>query len=507
MERLLALCLRVALLGVAVVLVASACSGDGDESAEESAPSASPTSDAPTSDDGAGETTSGSDDEAPGDTGATTVSFSADVLPIIEGVCARCHTEDGPGTSHLRLDSVGDVAGASTAIAAAVGGAVMPPWPASDASIPFFDNWSLPAADRDAVVEWASSGGGVDTDPDRPIVSTAGVDRLDGVDLVLTADRGYDGAEGQPDEYRCFVYDPGFTEDRWILGYEFVPDNTEVVHHAIGYLVDGSRRERAAELEAEDPDNGGWSCFGGSRLGQDDIFLGWAPGQRPGRFPDGSGLRVGADDFIVVQVHYHFDTEAPEDFSALHLDLARPGSAALDEVVVLEFVAPAEIPCAADEEGPLCDRRAAFDAAVAKYGREGVQADGILGLCGQSPSDFAAMTDGTASSQCDHRVGEAGQLVGVLGHEHEIGASFRMTLNPDTPEELVLLDIPRWDFDWQFNYVPLDDIRVEPSDIVRIECAWDRSLRRPDLEPAYVLWADGTNDEMCFSTITVRRSR
>jgi len=69
-----------------------------------------------------------------------------------------------------------------------------------------------------------------------------------------------------------------------------------------------------------------------------------------------------------------------------------------------------------------------------------------------------------------------GQIVSVLGHEHELGNSFRLTLNPDTPEERVLLDIPRWEFGWQFNYYPVEDIIVQP----------------------------GTLDEMRFGTMTVR---
>jgi len=58
----------------------------------------------------------------------------------------------------------------------------------------------------------------------------------------------------------------------------------------------------------------------------------------------------------------------------------------------------------------------------------------------------------------------------VFGHEHELGASFKMTLNPDTPEELVLLDIPVWDFDWQLIYEPTDSIIIDYGDTIRIEC-------------------------------------
>ncbi|MEL6981222.1 MAG: monooxygenase, partial [Actinomycetota bacterium] len=65
-------------------------------------------------------------------------------------------------------------------------------------------------------------------------------------------------------------------------------------------------------------------------------------------------------------------------------------------------------------------------------------------------------------------------------------------------------DIPDWDFDWQYNYQPADTIVIDADDVIRIECGWDRARRDPTLEPAYVLWADGTDDEMCFATLTTR---
>ena len=68
----------------------------------------------------------------------------------------------------------------------------------------------------------------------------------------------------------------------------------------------------------------------------------------------------------------------------------------------------------------------------------------------------------------------------------------------------MLLDVPDWDFDRQYNYVPEDSVIINATDTVLIECGWDRERRDPSLEPAYIVWADGINDEMCFATITVR---
>ncbi len=84
---------------------------------------------------------------------------------------------------------------------------------------------------------------------------------------------------------------------------------------------------------------------------------------------------------------------------------------------------------------------------------------------------------------------------------HQTGKAFRMTLNPGRPDQKILLDIPRWDFDWQLNYQPVTPVEVKPGDQIRVDCSWDKSLQ-PANPPRYVVFAEGTQDEMCFSTAT-----
>ena len=52
-----------------------------------------------------------------------------------------------------------------------------------------------------------------------------------------------------------------------------------------------------------------------------------------------------------------------------------------------------------------------------------------------------------------------------------------MTLNAGTPRERILLDIPDWDFDWQYNYYPTESVVLRPGDTVQLDCVWDRSRR------------------------------
>lgn len=512
--------LRWVLLVAFTTIVAVACGDSGDEQSatpEQTTSSSAPdtTSDPTTTTTAPTTTSEPATTTSPSTTAVATsttrpmpegeLAFSSHVQPVMQSMCAQCHTGNGPGTAHMRIDTAADVAANADLIAAAVATGEMPPWPASDHGVPLMGALLLADHEVEAIREWALDPA-IDIDPTTPIESAVGVVGLAEPDMVIEPIGGYDGYLYEPDQYRCFIYDPRFTETEWLTSYEFIPDQTEIVHHAIGYKLPASARTAAEALDAESPDQGGWPCFGGSRVRDSGIFLGWAPGQGPTHLPAGSGLPMQAGDFIVIQVHYHFEIDAPADRSTLAIELADDASveSGLDPVNIVEFLAPAEIPCTDDESGPLCDRDAAMAAAIAKYGDEGVLADTILAICRTSVEDFADMTDGIASSSCDLPIRERGVIVSVLGHQHEIGSSFRMTLKPDTADELVLLDIPEWDFDWQYNYYPVDQIEVAPSDMVRIECTWDRSLRDPNLEPAYVLWADGTDDEMCFATIVVR---
>lgn len=426
-------------------------------------------------------------------------------MEIVTSNCASCHTGRGPGTSHLRLETIGDLLDNTDITVPALESGFMPPWPASNHGVAFRDSFDIRPSERDALIQWLGSPEAT-AQADKPVVTSVPVRRLSDPDLVVTPIGGYDGTAYQPDEYRCFIYDPELTTARWLTAYEFVPDQTEIVHHAIGYLASADMRDRANELDAQHPDQGGWPCFGGAGIGGNEIFLGWAPGQGPTYLPEGSGMPLEPGDFLVVQVHYHFEVDAPTDQSTLQLQFAPPGDDNLDTVRVRQFAAPAEIPCGEDEEGPLCDRATAKEAAIQKYGTRGVLADQLLFLCGQSLTELATLTDGVASSSCDLPVRARGTIVSVLGHQHEIGKSVRLTLNPDTTDEQILLDIPDWRFEWQLSYYLEDEIAVKTDDVLRLECSWDRARRDPTLEPAYVLWADGTDDEMCFATMAVREA-
>ncbi len=49
-----------------------------------------------------------------------------------------------------------------------------------------------------------------------------------------------------------------------------------------------------------------------------------------------------------------------------------------------------------------------------------------------------------------------------------LGKTFRLTLDPGTPQEKILLDIPDWSFDWQMQYALAKPLRVTAGQPVRL---------------------------------------
>jgi len=442
-------------------------------------------------------------------------SFAKVVQPILERNCASCHEPGEIGSGDWTLRNAGDAADIASGIALVTRTKYMPPWPASDAGVPLQHPRNLDQDDIDAIQEWADAGGKLDVK--RAAKVTAKPDDSDVVvprqDQVLTMERPYQGTGEIKNDYRCFLLDPKFAEPTYMTGYQFLPDNRQVLHHVIVYRVGADAR---AEADRQDGKDGrpGWPCFVGTGLpssnpaagagggnGLSYMVGGWVPGQRPADFGEGAGMRFEPGDLLVMQIHYHYDDGAPPDQSKFAIEVAPPG-ADLRPIQVFNPIAPVEIPCAEGETGPLCDRAAMMQYIQDTYGPI---AGGIpsfaLRNCGHKVADFADQTKGTGWTSCDTRLRGAGQIVAVHGHMHELGRSFRMTLNPGTPDEKILLDIPTWNFEWQLNYPLVEPVQVKAGDNLRIECTWDRSLKYTP-EPRYLLFSEGTEDEMCFSTFS-----
>jgi hypothetical protein len=331
------------------------------------------------------------------------------------------------------------------------------------------------------------------------------------VDLVVPEAYTPVPPRGGTDEYRCFLVDPGFTTSVFVTGSRFLPQNAQVVHHAIVFRVEPGDVEQAHRLDARDPGEG-WTCFGGSGIGSAASSLrgnaawiaAWAPGGNETLLDPRTGYRMEPGSHIVMQVHYNLLTtgaKATSDRSGIRLRVV-DGGAGLRPLQTTLVAAPVELPCAAGETGDLCDRDRAIQDVSRRFGAPAtLLVNGLNYLCNAGRPPVPGRTQ-----HCDQAVRESGTVYSVAGHMHLLGRSVKVELNPGTAHARTLLDVPVYNFDDQGALVLPKPVRVNAGDVLRVTCTHDATLRRqlPELRPLparYVVWGDGTSDEMCLGIL------
>ena len=361
------------------------------------------------------------------------------------------------------------------------------------------------------------------TQPPDPSASTSNAAGDEPGDAVA---EGHDGSHAKPakarplrarssyapygtgtDDYRCFLLDPELDKPAWLTGTQVLPGNPDVVHHVILFQVP-PEQVAAAEAKDAEEDGEGWTCFGGTGLDQfqnvdDAAWIGaWAPGGRESVTKAGFGVRLAKGSRVVMQVHYNLLAGQEPDTSAAQLRLAS-GTRPYQALSTMLLPAPVELPCRPkNSDGELCDRDASLADVKERFGAEGNTADLLYFLCGGKPKP------GTTQS-CLRTLSEPITIHGVAGHMHLLGRSIKIEVRPGTPQAQTVLDIPVWDFDDQGSR-PIEPITLQPFEQVKVTCTHVQWLRDKlpafeDQPDRYVVWGEGTTDEMCLGMLQVTR--
>ena len=327
------------------------------------------------------------------------------------------------------------------------------------------------------------------------------------IDLTMPRDYTPSAPNGTgTDDYRCFLLNPHLKKDTWLTGTNVLPGNPAVVHHVILFRVPPDKVAEARQVDAAAPGQG-WTCFGGSGLQgeftnlDDASWLGaWAPGGKESVDRPGYGVELAPGSQVIMQVHYNLLAGAEPDRSATQIRVARSG-AGMTPLHTYLMPAPVEMPCRPGHDAsPLCDRDAAVTDVLSRFGSAGNTNSLLHLLCGTDvkPSNVTS---------CTRTIGRPMTVLGVAGHMHLLGRSIRIETNPGTPRARTILDIPVWDFDNQGTR-PIAPVHLQPFDTVKVTCRHVQWLR--DVLPSfrgqpekYVVWGEGTTDEMCLGMLQV----
>ncbi|MCA9700559.1 MAG: hypothetical protein KC431_23735, partial [Myxococcales bacterium] len=226
--------------------------------------------DEPGSDDDVG--TESSDTEDTGDTGQELQpTYWQDVAPIYYEQCVTCH-RDG-GIAPIPLDDYPTAANWAQVAAQSASERTMPPWLVkADGSCGEWDHSrALSQEQIDTIVAWADAGAPEGTPrDDLQVPELPGLEGGTAYATPLFTPEPEGGIFSLYDEYRCFLFDPKLDGDKFITGYEVVPGNNALVHHALLMPVDPdyvpgngpTNLEIMQALDDESPDRDGWPCFG-----------------------------------------------------------------------------------------------------------------------------------------------------------------------------------------------------------------------------------------------------
>jgi len=382
-------------------------------------------------------------------------AWHGEVDAVITENCVGCHVAGGIGT--FPLDTYEAAYVVRTQIQDAVVEGRMPPWLADPACAEYEGDITLSESEKALISDWVDLGAPEGDPADASDVAAPTPAILEDPDVVLEMPTLYTPT-AEPDEYRCFVLDWPEDEDTYVVGYDVDPGNDAVVHHVIAYIAEPDTVGFYDDLDAADPEQG-YSCYGGPGYpaGEDPRWLGgWAPGGPVSMFPEGTGIRVSAGSKIVLQLHYN-------------LESAGPGP---DQTRVLVATEP-------DVSHPST-----------------IQPWANPGWIGTELMDIPANTDGVTHG-FTYALPVDLNIYSASLHMHELGVSGVGRIDRADGSETCLIDVPRWDFNWQRGYRFTEPQLLEAGDALTVECTWDN----PTDEDVY--WGDGTGDEMCLGTFLV----
>jgi hypothetical protein len=453
-------------------------------------------------------------------------TYNRDVAPILDAKCASCHRLGG--IAPFALTTAADAKAHAAGIVRLTKAGLMPPWmPGADsASIVGRDKRRLTTSELATLARWAAAGAPAGNPADRHSKPSLGAGLSGpGRTVTLAPPKAYTphAPGGGIDDYHCFVLDPKLAQDAFVTAALIKPQRTGIVHHVILYEAAGAQAADASRLNKASGGKG-WTCFGGpglpfdlsgsssaSRLGQPPWIAAWVPGHTTNALPSGTGVLLHKGAKIVMQVHYNLIEAAGPDRSQAQLRL-RPATTPLTPLETQLYAAPVELPCPDGVSGPQCSRQKALQDEVNKYGASAAFVPtALLKLCNRTLADYPqSVRAGTSiPTTCDRAITQKETIYGVAGHMHLRGQDISVVLDPGTAKEQTLLHIPAWVFHWQDVYYLKQPVTIGPGDTVRVRCTFDNSkagqpvIGSKQLTPRYVLWGEGSTDEMCLAMLSV----
>lgn len=379
----------------------------------------------------------------------TAPTFAKDVAPIVFKNCSYCHRPNQ--TAPFQLLTYTDVSKRARQIGEVVTSRYMPPWLPAPGFNDFQHKRVLTDTEIATITNWVAAGTPEGDPADLPPTPEFPSKwQMGEPDLVVRLPEPYTLVADGPDVYRNFVIPIPTDRTRYVRAMEFRPGNPRVVHHAFLAIdsTDASHRLDLKDTEAGYP---GMHLPGSDETASGQFFS-WQPGKLPMGGDPRRAWRLETNSWMVIQAHMQ-TTGKPEQ---------------LQPEVGIYF---------ADQPGTDITFK--------------------LGLTSYDLDIPAGATNFLAEDAFQLPVDV--ELLGILPHAHYLARRMQGVASLPDGSNKWLLNIEKWDFNWQGEYWYSDPVHLPKGTRVGMRFFYDNStnnLANPSSPPQPVSYGLYTTNEM-----------
>ncbi len=364
------------------------------------------------------------------------ISYARTIAPIVQAKCTGCHQPGGIGP--MPLNNYEQIKGFSPMIREVLRTNRMPPYMADQTVGHFQDDDRLSPEQIKTLVHWVEAGAprGAGEDPLAKVKFQAPEWPLGKPDVIVEIPPAKIAATGVM-EYQRPVVKSVLTEGRWMKATTFRVTDRQVVHHILTGVVEGEATEGRTASEAE------W----GASLG------GYGPGRGSNLQPKDTGVWVPPSGGIAFQNHYTpygRETVEKTQMGVYFYPKGQEPKYVLRTFGIFDFT----IAIPAGE---------AFHPEVASV---------------ELPKDAI--------------------IYGLTPHAHHRGGSANVSIRYPDGREDMLLALPRYDFNWQYEYFLKDPLKAPAGSKIITRWTYDNSTRNPaNPDPKRLVnWGEQSSEEM-----------
>ena len=423
---------------------------------------------------------------------ATTPTFTRDVAPIVFNKCAACHRAGE--VAPMTLTSFEDVRPWAKVIKNKVVSREMPPWGADPAhSLKMRNDRSLTQAQVDTIVAWVDGGAPKGSDADLPPMPTFAQGWTFGrePDAILEMPVDFSiPAEGELGVQMFYSKVP-WSEDKFAETLEIRPGNRAVVHHAGVFVVDIPEGATIVDGRLVMADGKASTDRGAGAAGRADDtalpgankLLSWVPGRGVDSHRADIGKRIPAGKYINWQIHYNPIGKATSDRTRLGIWFNK--AQVSHELLIRQ----------------AGDALATTKGGLSLYRAEGKEVEytadeGSTRRRSKTPNIPAYAEDWSLTGITP--VTEDITLYAMSPHMHLRGKSLRWVIVYPDGREQTILDVPKFDFNWQIEYELETPLKIPAGSKILGIGKYDNSPKNkwnpaPNLE---VYWSEQSWDEM-----------